>query len=174
MADTKITGLTAKTSPALTDILPIVEAPGSAPVTKKITVQEMRGGYVIPFSAATFDPADATTYYIGCLFSSAPRTTGLQAYSLFPRAGVVTAISLSVFINTLLGSNLTSTISFRLDDSADTTITSTLNLNSSSRIVATGLSITVATTDGFEIKWVTPSWATNPQGVYISGFVYVS
>jgi hypothetical protein len=38
MADTKITDLTAATTVALTDILPIVASPGGSPVTKKITL----------------------------------------------------------------------------------------------------------------------------------------
>lgn len=47
MADTKITGLTALTTPSSDDILPIVDDPGGTPVTKKITVANLlkRAGY---------------------------------------------------------------------------------------------------------------------------------
>lgn len=39
MADTKITALTANTTPAVTDILPMVDDPAGSPLTQKITFQ---------------------------------------------------------------------------------------------------------------------------------------
>jgi len=41
MADSKITALTALTSPLVTDIIPIVSDPGGTPVTKKSTLQSI-------------------------------------------------------------------------------------------------------------------------------------
>ena len=41
MADTKISALGANTTPALTDIVPLVDDPGGTPVTQKITIANL-------------------------------------------------------------------------------------------------------------------------------------
>lgn len=41
MADTKITGLTENTTPALTDLVPIVDDPGGSPATQKIIIANL-------------------------------------------------------------------------------------------------------------------------------------
>lgn len=124
---------------------------------------------------ATFNntPADATTYYFGGSFGGAMGTVGGVRRIIFPRAGTVTRIHL-VF-QVVAGSNETSTISFRLNDTTDTTISSTVDLSASPAIVSnTALSIAVIAGDYFEIKWVTPTWVTNPTAVTISGVVFIS
>lgn len=174
MADSKLTALTAKTSPALTDIVYIVESPSGTPASKKITVQELRSGYVLIAQAGPFNPADATTYMVGMGYGAAPISAdGAQAV-VIPRAGTVTAIGLHMRNLTANGTTETSTISFRLNSSSDTTISSTLNLSGDVHLTTTGLSIAVAANDSFEVKWVTPTWVTNPQGVVVHATVYIS
>ena len=41
MADSKITALTANTTPALTDVVPLVDDPAGAPTTQKITIANL-------------------------------------------------------------------------------------------------------------------------------------
>ena len=41
MADTKTTVLDANTTPAVTDLLPIVDAPGTTPVLQKMTIASL-------------------------------------------------------------------------------------------------------------------------------------
>jgi hypothetical protein len=41
MADAKISALTANTTPALTDIIPMVDDPSGTPVTQKITLENL-------------------------------------------------------------------------------------------------------------------------------------
>ena len=57
-------------------------------------------------------------------------------------------------------------MSFRLNNTTDTTLSSAIVNNASYTVVSvTGLSTAVAVGDYYEIKWVTPTWATNPTGV---------
>ena len=164
-----VSGLNAVT-PALADIVPILQ--GGTP--RYSTVQNLRSGYVLSATHAAFSPADATTYYFGSLFTRAPSTSAVVAPVLIPRAGTITAIQLWAKVLTTPPSNEQSTVSFRLSNTTDTTITSTLDLSGTAASVLASVSIPVTTSDYFEIKWVTPSWATNPNDVILHAWAYVS
>lgn len=131
-------------------------------------------GYTIQATALQTSPADATTYYFGANFGSAMNTTAQFSRIYIPRAGTVKAIYLT-FANTgVTGSNETSTVSFRLNNTTDTTISSAVtNDASNTAFNNTALTIAVVAGDLFEIKWVTPTWATNPTNVRPSAVVYI-
>jgi hypothetical protein len=117
-----------------------------------------------------FSPADATTYYWGGGGDSA--TTSGRRRIYIPRAGTVKRIDL--FMNFAAGSSETSVVSFRLNDTTDTTISSSVNLSSAPFVAnVTGLSIAVALGNFFEIKWVTPTWITNPTSVTLTAMVWI-
>lgn len=175
MADTKTTGLTAITAPALTDIVPIVSSPGSSPLTQKITVQNLRGGYTLQASASVFNPADATSYFFGGLPTSAPSTSTNLFLIQFPRSGTITAASL-FFHYGATGSNETSTVKIRLQSNPanDVTISSSITSNADTLITNTSLSTAVTAGQYFEILWTTPTWATNPTSVFLTATLYIS
>lgn len=144
----------------------------SAGGPKKVLLNNL-GAYALQVGSANDSPADATTYYFGCLLGTGVTTTEGRRKMRIPRAGTITRIDL--FINCSTGSSETSTISFRLNGTTDTTISSAVNLGATPfEANVTGLSIAVAAGDYFEIKWVTPTWATNPTAVNISALVYIS
>ena len=66
MADTKISGLTALTTPALEDLLAIVDDPGGTPVTKKVTLEDVlseafdKGARVYNSAAQSIGDSSAT------------------------------------------------------------------------------------------------------------------
>ena len=61
---------------------------------------------------------------------------------------------------------LSSRSDFRLNDTTDTTVSAAVtNTVLVSAFNGTGLSIAVTAGDYFEIKWVTPTWTTNPTSV---------
>ncbi len=78
------------------------------------------------------------------------------------------------FVCTTPGSAETSTINFRLNDTTDTVITAGVQNNATNTVYNNqALSIPVAAGDYFELKWVTPAYATNPTSVLLSAIVYV-
>lgn len=130
-------------------------------------------GYTLQFhSSAAATTVDATTYFIGSLFDTPMSTTATLNEIDIPRGGVVRAVYLIVVSGT--GTNETSTASFRLNNTTDTTISaSVISSAAVNKFNNTTLSVPVVAGDFFEIKWVTPTWATNPTNVWVSGSVYV-
>jgi hypothetical protein len=119
--------------------------------------------YQLAANFASSNPADATTYYFGA-FGGALGTTANINRIFFLRAGTVVAAAVSMYCTT--GTNEQSTISFRLNNTTDTTISTAVDLSTTFAYVQnTALSIAVAVGDYFEIKWLTPTWVTNPTGV---------
>jgi hypothetical protein len=125
-------------------------------------------------SAVNLSPADGATYYTGCFNAQAPTTTAASARCYVPRAGTVTAIYVNFWNANVLGTAETSTINFRLNNTTDTAISAAVVNNALvTAFNNTGLSIAVAQGDYFEIKWVAPTWATNPTNVRLAVMVNV-
>ncbi len=132
-------------------------------------------GYTLQFHSSTLAaPVDATTYYSGGLFALPPQpaTPVIQAV-MFPKAGVVRAAYLHIMNFGTAGSNETSTASLRFNNSTDVTITAAVVSSASTVYSNTALSTTVAAGTYFELKWVTPTWATNPTNLVVYGSVFV-
>lgn len=166
MADTKISALTADTAPdRAADYVPTYDA--SATATKKVLLSNL-GGYHIQAFGTSFSPADGTTYYFGG--HPAGWTASSPINKLYiPRAGKLVKARIFMYSASAAGSAETSTISFRLNDTTDTTISSTLALNAfPATVVNSALAVAVAEDDYFSIKWVTPTWVTNPTNVIVS------
>lgn len=119
-------------------------------------------------------PADGETRYYGSTGIS-PATTAQVEKMFIPATGTVRAVYVSVRNVGTTGTGETSTISFRLNDTTDTTISSSLVTNATyGAFNNTALSIAVTAGDYFEIKWVCPTWATNPTNVSIQATVYIN
>ena len=120
------------------------------------------------FQAASTNPTDATTRYIG----GAP-ISQLSAYAnatyTAPVAGTVTAATFSWYGSGTAGSNETISMYVRVNDTTDYLIASVGNTSANKQFVNSALSIALAANDTFSIKLVYPTWATNPTSVYISG-----
>lgn len=143
------------------------------------SVKNFIAGYVLYVNTSSlFAPADATTYYFGAPQFMNVVTTTQKRKVFIPKAGKITRVDISVHNNSgTQGSNETSTVSLRLNDTTDTTLTSALTADAASGATnyfnITGLSIVVAAGDYFEIKWVTPTWVTNPTNVMLYLQVFV-
>lgn len=138
----------------------------------KYYIDSVALGYSLTATSANNTPADATTYYFGAHPGTAFATTASRRRVYIPRAGTVKRVDL--FFTFVAGSNEQSTMSFRLNDTSDTSITTTLDLSTNPVAVTnSSLSIAVAAGDFFEIKWVTPTWATNPTSVSVTAQVWI-
>jgi len=135
--------------------------------------------YVLRGGQNVFNPADSTTYYFGRPFVNVGATTAAIRKIMVPRAGTVTRVDISVGNNTgTQGSNEVMTISLRLNNTTDTTLSSAFTINQvgggSATFSVTGLTIAVAAEDYLEVKLVTPAWVTNPTNVVIEVDIYIS
>lgn len=130
-------------------------------------------GYSISFGATNTNPVDATTYLIGGHLATTLQTLAVNTLRLyFPKSGRVKGIVMH-FIGTA-GSNEQSTISFRLNDTTDTTIVSNADFSGTQTVISNlSLNISVSAGDYAHIKWVTPTWATNPTGLRVYGQIYI-
>ena len=118
-------------------------------------------------------PADSTTYYSD--YANQGVTTADRVRTYIPQSGTITKCYLSVVTAGTLGTTETSTLSIRLNNTSDTTVTSSL-ANDALTIgySNTALSIAVVAGDYIQLKWVTPAWVTNPTNVEISAFIWIS
>lgn len=139
----------------------------------RMNVTRKRVGYVVQGSSNTSNPTTNTTYYMGDVPVLAPQTTADVQRVYFPAVGTVRSVT--VTFHQTAGSAETSTVSFRLDNTTDTVVSSSVVNNAANTVFTiSNLSIAVATTDYFEIKWVTPaSWTSAPTNVRMSVKVYV-
>jgi len=132
-------------------------------------------GYTVQGAAAATSPNDATTYYIGSRFGNTLATSAVANRIYIPRAGKIKACYAFFFNGTSNGSNEASTISIRLNNTTDTTVSTAVDNSATSNVFSkTDLDITVAAGDYIELKWVTPTWATNPVGTNVSFVVYIT
>jgi len=145
----------------------------SAGAGKKVFLNNL-GVMVLSADASNTSPLNATTYYFGAWGSLTLSTSNNVRRLYIQRAGKITKIDVYIATTGTLGSSETSTMSFRLNDTTDTTISSAITTSSAANhFTNTALGITVAAGDYFEIKWVTPTWATPPTGVYVTVKVYI-
>jgi hypothetical protein len=116
---------------------------------------------------------DATTYYSGSSYSALQTTATLNRMSV-PIAGTVVSVCVDVAVAGTLASNEQSTVSFRLNNTTDTAVSAVVIATAVAQAFCNhALSITVAQGDTFEMKWVTPTWATNPTNLLFKGTVVI-
>lgn len=140
--------------------------------TSNATGGKIERGYTLFAIGNGGTPADSTTYYFGLPFRAVTQTTAGTRRVYIPKAGTLTRADISITNGAgTVGTAETSTIYFRLNNTTDTTLSSAIVNNqaseASSYINVTGLSTAVAAGNYFEIKWVTPNWATNPTAPVI-------
>ncbi len=134
-----------------------------------------RIGYAIPSTATLPAPADATTYYFGAAGFVPNTTAGTYFRVYIPKAGTIKSIYITFVNGGTVGSSETSTVNFRLNNTTDTVISSSVKLDATTQVFSnTSLSIAVAAGDYYEYKWTTPTWVTNPSSSVVSyAVVYI-
>ncbi len=179
MADQKITQLTEDTAPTSDNYFVEVDDVAGTPVTKFVKGENLHKAtgtiYALYTDCALSNPSDATTYYMGhpTGISLANSTTTAIQKIFIPKGGAIKRVDIGVKVLSTLGTTETSTIYMRLNNSSDTTLSSALNLSSAYSSYSWTGSVAVVAGDYVEIKWVTPTWVTNPTNVTISALIYV-
>lgn len=122
------------------------------------------------FASAVWSPVDATTYFAGARASLSTTSTNAVSRVYVPQGGTITKSYLFVATDGTLGSGETSTIAIikNAATGSPTTVSAAVTTNSTGILFSnTALSISVATGDYIEWRWITPTWATNPTNLRI-------
>lgn len=129
---------------------------------------KQNGSYTLfTLTGGSFNPADATTYFWGGHSTQNSVNGGTKRLYIL-KAGTIT--SAIVNITGTGGTSETSSLYIRVNNTTDYLITNTAILNYNSNFT---LNIPVSAGDYIEFKWVTPTWVTNPTGVFVSGAVNI-
>ena len=136
-------------------------------------IRERTGYSIIAQSTTVATIPDATTYYMGILSGTGFSGVAANRKIYIPKAGTITRVDIHQLFGTA-GSNEASTMYIRLNDTTDTTITTAIDASTASlQYNVTGLSIAVVEGDWITLKWVTPTWATNPINLFIAAQIWV-
>lgn len=134
-------------------------------------------GYTLTNTGGSGNPADGQTYFFGAsqvfttYTASGFATTRLYA----PVSGTLSACYGAITVGGTLGSNENCTLVIRLNNTTDTTVTSTLQLTAASNGFSnTGLSIAITAGDFIEFKFTGAAWGTNPTTCRFTGTVYIA
>lgn len=119
-------------------------------------------------SGTPVSPTDGTTYFVG--YNQVASANGYSVCVLvMPVAGTINKCYVRFVVNGTLASTETSTIYLRKNNTTDTTITTSVNLSSATPSYSnTSMGISVSAGDFISVKWVAPTWATNPTNVFAS------
>ena len=146
--------------------------PISGETWKVLLGKEAAASYVLYAASDTFSPVDAVTYYIGNQFSNTPSGTALRRKAVIPRTGTIKRADIIMICT--VGTSEISTMSLRLNNTTDTILSSAIDLSANPfEVLGIALNIPVVAGDFFEIKWVSPTWATNPVGVSITVQLFI-
>jgi len=127
-------------------------------------------GIALQARADTFDPADATTYYFGM---PGHDSTVDRNRVYIPIAGKITKAYVYWIALGTAGSAEKISVYLRKNNTSDTLLGEWETSDAGKLIAKTGLDISVAAGDYFEIKVVCPTWATNPTQVQINATIYI-
>lgn len=128
---------------------------------------------IIPFgTTAAGNPADAATYWYGGAFRNLVAITAAgQNRIYFRRACTIAKIDQTIVYTAGTSENVS--ISLRLNDTTDTALTTTLDLSGAGpQYLSHTISVAIAVGDFIELKWVSPTWVTNPTSITVFGTIY--
>jgi hypothetical protein len=129
-------------------------------------------GYTMQGSAATYNPVDGQTTFWGATPSEPPDTTAAQHRVYIRRTSVLKSIRIYWHAWSVAGSNNDISWYIRVNDTTDYLVQTIGSTGAAKLPSATGLDISLAAGDYFEIKVVQPTWTTNPTGVHQSFTAY--
>lgn len=171
-ASKNIKGLSTATYPSLTE-LSYVKG-----LTSALQTQLNAKGYNICWESGNqvINPGDATTYYVGAVPLSTPSTTADRRRFYFVKDGTIKLASIEfAVISGTLSTAETSSAWIRINNTTDYLISSSITNDAiNTRFYNSSLSVSVTTSDYFEIKWTTPTWVTNPTQVGWSGTIFIN
>jgi hypothetical protein len=123
-------------------------------------------------TGSTVSPVDSSNYYFGANGRPMSTTEG-NTKQFVPKAGTIKVAEVFWLAATVAGSNETVSVYIRINGTTDVLIAQIGDTAATKRFSNTALAVAVAQGDYFEIKVVTPAWATNPTGVQCGYTIYI-
>ncbi len=129
-------------------------------------------GQYIPLSASNYsNPTDAATTYFGN-HPSQPQVTSGWSRIYFPKAGTIKMAKVYTNSTVVAGTGESWSMYIRKNNSTDSLISTVGSATAERSFDNAAINVSIAAGDYVEIKSSGPTWATNPVGVYISGYLY--
>lgn len=127
---------------------------------------------------ATMSPADATLYYFSPLVYTASATTTVgQRQVTIPVNCTLVGYSITTQENGAATSQEASTVSIRINNTTDVQLSNAVTFSASNQTAVSfygmALSTSITAGDTYEIKWLTPTWTTNPLQAVMSVTLYL-
>lgn len=127
-------------------------------------VQQEKVGYWISCTHSSVNPADAETRVFGN--NTASNTTITNFFHVYiPKSGTIKSANIYSYVAGTLGSGESSTFNLVLNNTTTVTLTSTFTHSATNNSQTVTPNTAVTAGDYFEIRWVSPTWATNPLSV---------
>jgi hypothetical protein len=142
--------------------------------TNFVSAAQPVNAFVTANNGTNVSPANSTTYFMS---NDSVWNTTLTAAQEFvvPVACTITSVYGAVSIAGTLGTSENVTFSIRVNNTTDTTVSSTWQWTANpSTVNNTGLSISLNAGDYFSFKVVTPAWATKPTTCNFTATVYLT
>ena len=122
--------------------------------------------YVLNLASGSHNPVDAQTVYFG---NVSPGSTTADIYDIpIPLAGKVIAAYLEAGVGGTLGTTENTTVSVRLNNTTDLTISAAVQLTAARQQYSAVLDQAVVAGDRLQLKVAHPTFATNPTNVIYS------
>lgn len=128
-------------------------------------------GYALQLTSGTLSPASGSTHYFGGNAAWGDSATVFRVY--VPRAGTITRADLHVLAANP-GSAEAATVSLRLNNTTDTTISSSVAFDNVVSNYSAVLAVAVQAGDYIEGKVVFPTFATLPTVVLMCATVFIT
>lgn len=131
-------------------------------------------GQLASGGSSGLNPADGVTYYIGCLFGVAPGSTDDTPGFYIPKACKLVAVYGRATVAGTLGSNENGSLIIRKNGTTDIlTISSTFQMTAAANeFSSTGNSVACSVADRLYLKFIAPTWVTNPTIVFFHCNLY--
>lgn len=134
-------------------------------------------GNIIYVMTAAGSPNDATVYYMGqgvFTFITLSTVTAMAAGRFFiTKSGTINVVYGQITCTP--GSSELGTLSIRKNNTTDTNISTSVDLsNATVNFNTTSLGLSVVAGDYISLKFLSPTWATNPTGCRLSAVILIS
>jgi hypothetical protein len=166
-----LVSLTTSTYPSLTELTYVKGLTAST----QTQLNNKKDTFVLRANIGPTNPADNIIYYFGEQTLSNSTVPTLWN-STFPYNLRLIGATINAGNSATNASNEASTISFRLNNLTDTTLSNAVLFGGTilvgNNYTVTGLSTDVNAGDTWTIKWQTPTWVTNPTGAQLIVSLY--